>query len=107
MKYIQDRLLVNFVDYISDWDTAYGEDNIVDKIIDWIYRLPKILNDNHNINNINTFNITFSNSGYEDTVQLQFMAFKSDFNVIDIRFPEKLRDLQEQIEQDILRLICK
>ena len=108
MEFVKDNILINHIDYIRNWDTAYGADNITWQIIDKVRALPKLMENRKIKLHSMKFNIIFSNSGYEDTVQLYITIFESGFNLIDIRFPKMLQDnIGESIKQEILDVLCK
>ena len=109
MKLIKENVAIYFVEYIEDWDTAEGDDNVVDKIVDYIKTLPKVLSDKGFIIDKNTeYHFMFSCSGYEDTIQIYVVTYQSGYKLIDIRMPRKLQDeLGDEVRKEITNLLLK
>ena len=109
MKLIKENVATYFVEYIEDWDTAEGDDNVVDKIVDYIKTLPKVLSDKGFIIDKNTeYHFMFSCSGYEDTIQIYVVTYQSGYKLIDIRMPRKLQDeLGDEVHKEITNLLLK
>lgn len=109
MKLTKEKVTTYFVEYIDDWDTAVGSDNVVDKIVDYIKTLPKVLSDKGFIIDKDTeYHFMFSCSGYEDTVQIYVVTYQSGYKLIDIRMPRKLQDeLGDEIRKDITEQLLK
>lgn len=109
MKLTKEKVTTYFVEYIEDWDTAKGSDNVVDKIVDYIKTLPKVLSDKGFIIDKDTeYHFMFSCSGYEDTVQIYVVTYQSGYKLIDIRMPRKLQDeLSDEIRKEITNLLLK
>ena len=109
MKLIKEKVTTYFVEYIEDWDTAVGRDNVVDKVVDYINTLPKVLSDKGFIIDKDTeYHFMFSCSGYEDTVQIYVVTYQSGYKLIDIRMPRKLQDeLGDEIRKDITEQLLK
>lgn len=59
MEFVKDNMLINHLDYIRDWDTAYGANNIAWQIIDKIRALPKLMEDKQIELHSMKFNIIF------------------------------------------------
>ena len=110
MKLTKEKVTTYFVEYIDDWDTAIGSDNVVDKIVDYIKTLPKVLSDKGFIIDKDTeYHFMFSCSGYEDTVQIYVVTYQSGYKLIDIRMPRKLQDdlgdkVREEITEELIKL---
>lgn len=109
MKLIKEKVATYFVEYIEEWDTAEGDDNIVDKVVNYIKTLPKVLSDKGFIIDKDTeYHFMFSCSGYEDTVQIYVVTYQSGYKLIDIRMPRKLQDdLGDEVRKDITNLLLK